>query len=1148
MRSLGPAAGLVQSFVRHPNAANLLMALLLLFGAFSLARLNTQFFPTVERPNVTIAVKWSGSGAEDVEANILAVIEPEVRFINSVEEIVSYAREGSGTVVLEFAEDSDMQKAVSDVETAVKAIANLPEDSDAPVVTRSQWFDSVAKISIGGDIPEGSLRTWAKRIRDDLVDRGIDRIDFTGLRDQELKIRIPERELRRLSMTVDDVSHTISSNSLDLPSGSIEGGIDRQIRALSDVGTPAALRSVEIKSFPTGEKVTLGDIADVTTGFDDVSVRGYSAGKPSIELYIQRAATADTLATARILRNYVDEIRPLLPGNLELQMYEVRADRLAERILLLAKNGLGGLVLVVGVLFLFLNTRIAFWVAAGIPVAIMATIGLMYLSGQTINMISLFGLIMMMGIIVDDAIVVGEHTDTRLRLGDDPVTAAENGVGMMLVPVLAAMTTTIAAFAPITLITGVIGQIMFVLPMVVIAVIIASLVECFLILPGHLAHSLANRRRQGKWSFTRQLAVAILVSSFLVAVLSRFEGSDLPDGLVSAYGVLAAWKTDYPAWLFSLLIGTLSLAIAFMVEGLIALLRRGGAPTSDANASSEGMSEEDEGRFRHAFDRGFAGFRDGPFRWLVELSFGWRYVTIAIAIGLVVVIAAGLIRSNRVEFVFFPSPEAENIRGYLTLNAGTPESEALEAIAIIETALRRAEADIGAGEALVRAVFVKYGQSGRNRGDNLAELRVELMSSEVRTVRTPEIVNAWRKEVPKIPGVRRFAVVEMRGGPPGRDIEIQLQGAEAAVLKKAAGEVTDLLSGISGVSGVGDDLPYGKPELRMELSPRGAALGFSIEDIGRQVRNAFEGAVPRRFADGDDEVTIRVTQEMRGEGSAALRNFDLRSPRGDFVPLTEVVVLTESQGFAAIQRRDGKSTLSVSGDIDNTVNTTDGVIDELRNGGELDRIAVKYGISHKYGGRAEEQKNAFADLGVGTAAALGVIYIILAWVFGSYWRPFAIMLIIPFGIVGAVFGHWLLGYQLTILSLIGLLGLAGILVNDSIILVTRMEERLAGGENPVQAATGASRDRLRAVLLTSLTTIGGLVPLMFEKSLQAQFLLPMAITIVFGLALATLLVLFLVPALIGVGADIGRALSLIFASRRGGAESAWRDKGRQPAS
>ncbi len=1104
------------------------MALLLLFGAFAFARINTQFFPTVERPNVTIAVSWPGASAEDIETNILAIVEPEVRFINGVDEIVSYAREGSGTVVLEFEEGSDMQKAVSDVETAVKAIGNLPEDAEAPVVSRSQWFDGVAKISVGGDMPEETLRTWAKRIRDDLVQRGIDKIEFTGLRDREMTVEIPERELRRLGMTVADVSRAVSANSLDLPSGNIGGGIDRQVRALSDVDSPSTLRALEVKSFPTGEIITLNDIAKVGEGFDEDTVQGFSNGKRAIELYVQRSATADTLTTARILNDYLTEIRPLLPQAVELQMYEVSADRLAERILLLVKNGLGGLVLVVGILFLFLNFRIAFWVATGIPVAILATIGLMYMTDQTINMFSLFGLIMMTGIIVDDAIVVGEHTDTRLRLGDDPVTAAENGVGMMLVPVLAAMTTTIAAFGPITLITGVIGQIMFVLPLVVISVITASLIECFFILPGHLAHSLANRNGRGNWSFARQMVIALLIAAFLIGALDRFSGEGLPEPVAGAYAVLGAWKSGYPTWLFSLLVAVLSLAIAFFVEGFIGLLRRKGGASLDVDPAERGISEKDEGKFRHAFDRTFGAFRDGPFRWFVRLSFNWRYVTIAIAVGLVVVIAAGLIRSKRVEFVFFPSPEAENIRGYLTLNAGTPEADAFAAIKTIENALREAEREIGNGEHLVNAVFVKYGQSGRNQGDNLAELRVELTSSEVRMIRTPEIVRAWREAVPDIPDVRRFAITEVRGGPPGRDIEIQLQGASANVLKQAAGEVSDLLSGISGVSGVGDDLPYGKPELRMELLPRGAALGFSIEDVGRQVRNAFEGAIPRRFAVGDDEVAIRITQKMRDEGSASLRNFELRSPRGDFVPLTEVVRLSESQGFAAIQRRDGKSTLAVSGDIDNTANTTDGVIEELRDGGELDRIALKHGISYEYGGRAEEQKTAFADLYVGTGVALSVIYIILAWVFGSYWRPIAIMLIIPFGIVGAVFGHWILGYQLTVLSLIGLLGLAGILVNDSIILVTRMDERLAAGQNLEEAATGASRDRLRAVLLTSLTTIGGLAPLMFERSLQAQFLLPMAITIVFGLALATLLVLFLVPALIGVGADIGRTLSAIY--------------------
>ncbi|MEM8540960.1 MAG: efflux RND transporter permease subunit, partial [Pseudomonadota bacterium] len=447
-------------------------------------------------------------------------------------------------------------------------------------------------------------------------------------------------------------------------------------------------------------------------------------------------------------------------------------------------------------------------------------------------------------------------------------------------------------------------------------------------------------------------------------------------------------------------------------------------------------------------------------------------------------------------------------------------------------ALRDVETELGGDEPLIRAIFVTLGSSGRSRGDNLARINVQLTSSEVRTVRTPDFVRAWKEAAPSIPSVRRFSVRQARGGPPGADIDVELKGTSIGVLKEAASEVAELIAAVPGVSGVEDDLPYGKPELVMTMKPRGSALGFTLDSIGRQVRDAVEGAVPRQFARGDDEVTIRITQSSTQEGTAALRAMQLKSPDGNDVPLLELVNLTEQQGFSAIQRRDGKTTISVSGDIDAAVNTTDGATEQLTESGVLDSVARKFGIEYEFGGRSREQGVAFRDLGVGSAVALMVIYIVLAWVFGSYFKPFAVMLIIPFGVVGAVIGHYLLGFQLTILSMIGLLGLSGILVNDSIILVSRLDERQKMGESIEEAAIGASRDRLRAVLLTSLTTIGGLIPLLFEKSIQAQFLIPMAITMVFGLATATLLVLFLVPALIGIGNDIRNGLIALYGDRQ----------------
>lgn len=1185
-------AGLVSTFIRHPNAANLLMVLMIIFGAFAIAKINTQFFPTVDRPTIGVIISWPGASAQDVEVNVLAVAEPELRFINGVDKMTSTASEGNGAITLEFSEGTDMQQALADVEAAAKSIGNLPEDAETPTVSRSQFFDAVARLSVGGTASEQTKRDWAKRIRDDLIDRGIDKINFNGLRSPEIAVSIPERELRRLSMTVSEVSNIIASNSRDLPSGNVEGNIERQLRTLANARDTKSIGNVEVKSFPTGEKIKLNDIAKINETFDDSQTQGLSGNLAAIELDVRRAPTADTLETAAILFDYIEEITPQLPDNIELTTYRVSAEALSERILLLVKNALGGLIIVVLMLFIFLNARIAFWVAAGIPIALLATVGIMLVIGQTINMITLFALIMMLGIIVDDAIVVGEHTNTRLEMGDDNITAAENGVGMMMTPVMAAMLTTLAAFSPILLINDTIGQIMGVLPYVVIAVLIASLIECFFILPGHLAHSLKTNRG-ARWSYWRQFFIALVLTLASASILNRLS---LTYGSSESTTPLA-WVFDQPNYVRAAISAFVAISFATIIEYVYLKLLRpvvtililglvfvigsniyhlSTDPTLEiegtrafigalislppmqyiagsfiaaiiiaafteikiwratSKLSPEELAElqSQDSWFRRNFDKGFAWFRDKPVRYIVTLSYNWRYVTIAISVGLILVLAVGLIRSGKVEFVFFPSPEAENITGIVVFNAGLPEEKAKKAILAYENALHEIDDKLtDDSEKLVNAIFTTYGASNRN-GAVQARIQVQLTASEFRSVRTNDIVSAWRSGVPRIAGITRFSIAQSRGGPPGRDIEVRLQGDSSEQLKAAANDVAQLVSTIAGVSGVEDNLPYGKPELVMELTPFGTALGFTIDGVGRQIRNSFEGSIPFRFARGDDEVTVRVDAVQREDGMAALRNLTVKSNSGEFVPLTEIITLSERQGFASIRRRDGKTTISVSGDIDDEVSTTDKVIETLLAGGELETLTSKHDVTYSFGGRSEEQRNAFADLQLGAIIAVAVIYIILAWFFGSYWSPIAVMLIIPFGIVGAVFGHWLMGFKLTILSFIGLLGLSGILVNDSIILVARLNERIKQGNDFAQAAIGASLDRLRAVMLTSLTTIGGLLPLLFETSRQAQFLLPMAITIVFGLALSTFLVLFLVPALVGVGNDIRRTLVAIFGQMR----------------
>ncbi|MEM9635503.1 MAG: efflux RND transporter permease subunit [Pseudomonadota bacterium] len=1107
MATLGRSRSLLEIIVRHHNAANLIMVIMILFGAWGLSKLNTQFFPTVKTDLISVTVDWPGASAEDVASNILEVLEPELRFIDGLDEIVAYGREGAASVVMDFVEGTNMQVALSDVEQAISNITTLPQDSETPVISAPTFTDGVATIALRGPFPEQALKVFARQIRDDLLARGIDKVDLFGYRSPEYLVEIPERELRRLDLTISDVASQIAGNTIDLPAGNLDGAVERQIRALSEDRSPESVGRVEVKSFASGEKTLVGDIGTVVRDFDTSENQGFSKGTRAIELQILRTEKTDTLKAASVVDDYLAEITPQLPKTLELLKYDVRADAVKGRVSLLVKNGLSGLVLVVAILFIFLNARIALWVAAGIPVAMMATLGIMWLMGESINMISMFALIMMLGVIVDDAIVVGEHTATRQSMGDSPDDAAINGASTMVAPIFAASFTTIAAFLPILLVSDVLGQIMGTLPIVVISVVIASLIECFLVLPGHLSHALGSRPG---WSWWRVVVLAGAPAFFLSGLVSQPDMA-VPPFLDFIDDPLRNLRDTTGTFVFQMVVIFACFCMALAVESLLRAMRL---------ARRRTHTQERPSWFRCGFDAGFNWVRDYPFRALVSGAVHWRYVTLAIAIA-AMILAVGLVRGGRVGFTFFPSPEAENVTASIFFHAGIPESEAIDGVMRIEQALKDAEAELTAGsdQELVVATYATLGKAGNNHGDNVANITVQLTLSEERTIRTPEIVRAWRATVPEIPGISHIAIAERRGGPPGRDLDIRLTGSSLQDLKAAAGELQQELSGFPGTSGVEDDLPYGKPELLVELTPRGRALGFTVESAARQIRNAFEGNIARRFAEGDEEVSVRVRQIFDQDGTAALRQMSLRTPAGEFVPLTEVVNLTDAQGFSVILRRDGNMVVSVVADVDSTVTSNNEIIAELSKK-FLPALAEKYDLDYSFAGRAEEQSTAFSDLLTGVMMAVAGIYIILAAIFASYSRPIIVMSIIPFGIVGAIVGHYLMGFNLTILSLIGLLGLSGILVNNSIILVARLQERMALGEDLDSAAIGSSCDRLRAVMLTSMTTIGGLMPLMFETSLQAQFLLPMAITIVFGLATATALVLILVPALVMIGNDL----------------------------
>lgn len=1103
-------SGFLASFVRHPTAANLLMMMMLLFGLVGLLRINTQFFPTIETKFVVVTIPWAGASAEDVESNVLTVAEPSLRFLSGIKEVSSYARQGSGTIRLEFEEGTDMQQAVSDVETAVAALANLPEDTETPVVTFARFFETVARLSLSGPFSEQALKAYARQMRDDLIARGVDQVTLTGARKEEWHVEVKDTELRRLDLTVGDVATRIGQNLRDTPAGDLTGDVEQQIRTAAPARTPEDVARTEVKTAPTGERIEVRDIATVTTALSEAEARGLQEGRSAIELDVQRAVTADTLKVAGILNAYLDEIGPKLPPTLVVKKYSVGSDLIAGRIGLLVSNGLTGLLIVVLVLLLFLDARIAFWVAMGIPVAIGTTIGVMWVSGQTIDMMSLFALIMTLGIIVDDAIVVGEHTATRLAAGDPSELAAMRGAGSMFWPVIASSTTTIAAFAPILLVGDIIGQIMAAIPLVVISVLMASLIECFFVLPAHLSHAMKPRKPK-RWSVWRHMALATAMGLVLVWLVG---------GAAEGTGVLAEAKqlaARLGPWPFAGLVAAVAFLLAAPIEW--ALSRR-------ARALARGDGKRGFS-LRAGFDRLFDRFRDGPFNALVVLSYRWRMTTVAVAIASLA-LSMGLLMGGRVGFEFFPTPEAENLQATVEFNAGIPEERAVAMLNRIETGIFEAERALGAKEGeLVVATFAVLGKAGQNRGENLAMVNVQLTAAENRTIRVQRIIDEWQKLVPAEPGIKRLAIAALRGGPPGRDIDVRLSDASPTALKAAAAEVAAALSGFPGVSAINDDLPWGKPELVIDLNERGVALGFTRETVGRQLRNAFEGSIARRLTIGEDEITVRVFAAQPETGAARVRAFLLKTPTGAYVPLAEVATITERQGFAAIQRRDGKTSVSITADVNYAVTSNEQITSRLSET-LMPSLVLKHGVEYSFSGRNAEQQEAFGDLRIGLVVALAAIYLILCWVFGNWSQPFVVMLIIPFAISGAVFGHWILGYKLTFLSYIGLLGLTGIVVNNAIVLIDRLNERLRVGEAIDTAVIGASRDRLRAVLLTTTTTIGGLSTLLLETSLQAQFLVPMAITICFGLGITALLVLFLVPAVVGIGVDLKRTLGWIF--------------------
>ncbi len=1036
---------LIGLFAHHKVAANLLMILMIMGGVFALEKLNVSFFPNFELDFINIRVVWSGASAEDVENGITIPLEQSLKTIDNLRHISSTSANGVSAITLELNEDTDILIALDQVKQKVDEFRNLPANAEKPKVKNIVRYERVARVLVSGPQDSAELRHLANTFKQQLIDRGIDKVDIIGLPDEEIAIEISSIQLEKLQLSLNSIGEKIDKMSRDIPAGTFgEQDNTREVRTLDQRRNEQEFSSLAIIN-DSQSRIDLGTIAHIQRQAEKGGTTLKLNGKPAIELVVRRSDEGDSFAAANILDQWLEDTRPTLSPGIFLHVYDESWQLIKDRINLLLKNGTSGLILVVIILYLFLSGRVAGWIAIGIPVSFMATLLVLYLHGGSINMLSLFGLIMALGIIVDDAIVVGEDALTHYQSGEDALLAAEGGARRMLAPVLASSLTTVAAFLPLMLVGGPTGKILIAIPLVIIAAISASLLESFLVLPGHLKHSF------------------------------RHHHSENPGG------------------------------------------------------------------HRQRLDQSFNDFKNKHFKPVVEAALRNRSIVLS-SVTTLLIITLGFLAGERIKFNFFPSPDSPLVYANAQFVPGTPRSEVERFLNHLNQTLKQTDNKLSP-QSLVSTAVTHYGSGISNKGkaehkgDHLGSITVELVPPDQRKIRNKEFLEAWRAHVEIPAGLDTFTLVERVIGPPGRELSVQLTGASPEQLKSAALALTESLKTIPGISDIEDDMPFGREQLVYHLTPTGEALGLSSAELGTQLRTAFEGQLVQLFQDGPDEVEVRVKlPKSERELLTDLQHLNIRLKTGESVPLTTVAYWVSQRGFEILRHAEGQLAVQVSAEVNSQVNNSALIIESLMKS-TLPNLVDEYGISYSFEGRSAEKNETITDMKRGLVLGLALIYLILAWVFASYGWPLVVMIAIPFGLIGALFGHLVMDIDLTILSMFGLFGLSGIVINDSIILVTFYKQLRTQGKSINQALIQASCQRLRAVLLTSLTTIAGLAPLLFETSLQAQFLIPMATSIAFGLAFSTVLVLIVIPVLLSLYEEFTDRFSVAF--RKGLAGFRW---------
>jgi len=1022
---------LIRFFAGHPTAANLLMIGILALGLSALPDLERETFPDLPLSDVQVRVAYPGASAEEIEDAICRRIEDAVDGINDIAELRCEAREGVATAVVEMDQDGNIDRFLDDVKSEVEAIDDFPVRTERVTIQLLGRNDFVAAVSVSGPMSESDLKAYAEDMKERLQQiTQVTQVDIKGFSDHQIRIEIPAQTLLQYGLSVSDIAGVIGRQSIDLPAGSVETDErDVLIRFADERRTAADFGDLIVVGAESGAEIRLGEIASIKDRFELVEQNIVYDGRRAALLEISKARSGDTLVVVDAVNAFLDRERAMAPPAMRFGLTRDVSTVVRDRLNMVLKNGAQGLFLVVLALWLFFGLRFSFWVAMGLPVSFLGTLFVMALGGFSINMITMVGLLIATGLLMDDAIVISENIARHRRDGKAALDAAVAGVREVGLGVLASYLTTICVFGPLTALKGDIGNVLKFIPIILIMTLTVSMIEAFLILPNHLRHSL------------------------------------LHEGEVRG---LRAHVENAVAW----------------------------------------MRERIAGR-------------------AADLAIEYRYAAAGLVLlallGSVAMLAGGVLK-----FQAFPKLDGDVVQARLLLPQGTPLARTETIVDRLVETMEGVNRDLSpsqpGGRQLVRQVGIEYGVNSDafEAGPHLATVTADLLAAESRNTSVAEIIQAWRAAMGAVPDVIALKFAEFQIGIAGRPIDIRLRGADLAVLKSASMDLQAWLSGYPAVFDLSDDLRPGKPEIRLRLREGALALGLDASQIASQLRAAYFGEVVSEIQAGPEsyEVDVRLSAADR-DSLADLDYFLIRAPGGAQVPLGTAAFIESGRGYARIQRIDGRRTVSVQGDVDtDRMNVSEILSDTERR--FLPRLRERFpGVAVSFEGEVKTGTEGTSSVRRAFAIGLVGVFLLLSFLFRSYVESLIVIATIPLSLIGVVWGHLAMGLDLSMPSMVGFAALSGVVVNNAILLVDFIKRRAGDGMEIEDAARMAARIRFRPVLLTSLTTVLGLLPMLLERSLQAQILVPLVTSLAFGLFAATVLVLMIVPALYAILHDFG---------------------------